>query len=87
MSTVSDHHNKAAGDIVAQIIKGTFDAGGDEKAIMVLLESVAAGVITTLMREEHDGDTIDLLAAGLKNRAKELREVRRLRNATPQGSA
>lgn len=91
MSRVSDHHNKAAGEIVRRIVADTEAAGGDFRDVMVLLESVAAGVIMVLVREEGDDPTVDLLAEGLKKRIKDLRERRRadaaLAATPPQGNA
>lgn len=87
MSAVSDHHNQAAGEIVKQLVSGVAEAGGDYTAIMALLESVAAGVILFLVKEEGDIPTTNLLAEGVKVRLKMLRDMRRLRDAEPKGSA
>lgn len=45
MSEQSDLHNRLAGTIVAQIVKPPLEAGGQTSDVLVLLESVVAGVM------------------------------------------
>lgn len=91
MNEVVDHHNDAAGEIVKRIVKDTEAAGGDFRDVMILLESVAAGVIMVLVREEGDNPSVDLLAEGVKARLKDMRARRhadaKLAATPPQGTA
>ena len=48
---LTEAHNRMAGDIVGQIVRGTIAAGGDDASIMVLLESICLGVLLT--NEKH----------------------------------
>lgn len=50
MSTQSDIHNRLAGQIVAQIVKPPLEAGGHVSDVLVLLESVVAGVMMACAR-------------------------------------
>lgn len=67
------HHNTASGEIVREIVAGSLAAGGDYKSIMVLLESVTAGVLLAIFRLGGDNKALDLLFASVRNRLAELR--------------
>ena len=45
-----DLHNQLAGKIVASIVKPPLDHGGSETDVLVLLESVVAGVVLAITR-------------------------------------
>ena len=87
----SDLHNQMVGKIVSALIKPVLENGGSAVDVLVLTESVVAGVVTTLSR--IGGDTpaadaatatmTDLLFDGIRRRIGE----QRLATAEPAGRA
>lgn len=81
--TQADVHNKLAGAIVAQIVRGPLDAGGEVTDVMVLTESVLVGVALACIRLGGDERVLDLMFDAAKKRLAELR----LTNIKPAGFA
>ena len=54
-------HNRDVGGIVKAIIKPTLDAGGSYSDVMVILESVIAGVLLFGIKHEGREPVLDLL--------------------------
>lgn len=71
--TQADLHNRLAGQIVASIVRPPIEAGGDITDVMVLTESVLAGVILTVVRPGGDEVVLDVLFANVKRRLAEIR--------------
>lgn len=73
MSRDSDVHNKLAGEIVRQIVKGPLDSGGDITAVLVLAESVIVGVALATIRLGGDEKVLDIMLDAAKARLAEIR--------------
>ena len=71
--TMSALHNQLAGPIVASIVKPVLEAGGRPTAILVLLESVIAGVVLAVTRLGGDEVVLEKIFEGVKGRLAELR--------------
>lgn len=80
---LTEQHNQLAGPIVSSIVAPVIEAGGGASDILVLLESVAAGVIHVVTRLGGEEVVIDTFAAGLRKRVADLA----LRKTSPKGSA
>lgn len=74
-AAISAHHNKAAGEIVRQIVKGTIEAGGGSRDVLVLLESVLAGVVLAVVQEQDDQEAVILVAEGALPRIHAIRKA------------
>lgn len=81
--TPPEIHNRDVGDLVRRIVKPTIDAGGDMKDVLVLLESVAAGVLAVAVKFGGDNDVLAVFSAGLAERMAQIR----LGDVKPEGSA
>ncbi len=66
-------HNRLAGDIVRQIVKGPLDAGGDVTDVLVLLESVVSGVLLTFAKLGRDEIVLETLTKGVSERLAKIR--------------
>ena len=77
----SELHNRLAGQIVASIIKPVLDRRGDTAEILVLLESVVAGVLLGTVKLGGDEIVFDELIGNVKNRLADMR----LSNIKPSG--
>jgi hypothetical protein len=66
-------HNEVAGRIVKDIVAGTINAGGDNKNVMVLTESVLVGVALATIRLGGDEKVLDVMFEAAKARLAELR--------------
>ena len=73
MTNQIDLHNKLAGEIVASIIKPVFDNGGSAEEVMVLTESVLAGVVLVLVKLGGDEIILDTMMEGVKERLADAR--------------
>lgn len=71
--TVHEIHNRLAGELVKQIVKPTLDAGGDMKAVLVLLESIVTGVLTVAVKLGGDEKVLDVFQDGVRQRMAEIR--------------
>lgn len=71
--TAHEVHNAVAGDIVRQIVKPTLAAGGDMVDVMVLLESVVAGVMMMAVKLGGDDKVLPKLVEGVEERLAEAR--------------
>ena len=76
-------HNQLAGRIVASIVKPPLDAGGDIKDVLVLAESVVAGVIIACTKIGGDEVVLDAFIKGVKTRLAQIR----LQDVKPEGEA
>jgi hypothetical protein len=81
--TPNEIHNQDAGRIVADIIKPTLDAGGTMVEVLVLLESVIAGVMYIGVKVGCDEFVFDRMVENVKHRMAEMR----LGHIPPAGSA
>jgi len=68
-----DLHNQLAGKIVASIVKPPLDHGGSETDVLVLLESVVAGVVLAITRLGGDEVVLDTFMEAVKERLAKLR--------------
>lgn len=66
-------HNRKAGEIVRTIVKPTLEAGGTPGDCLVLLESVAVGVILATAQPGNEQALIDALMQGIEMRVHELK--------------
>jgi hypothetical protein len=66
-------HNQKAGEIVRQIVVPMLSQGGDFVQVMVLLESVIAGVIMIGVKVTGDKIAVESLVNGVNARLAELR--------------
>ncbi len=76
-------HNKLAGEIVAQIVRGPLDNGGKVTDVMVLAESVVVGVALATIRLGGDEKVLDVMFEAAKTRLAEIR----LKDIEAKGSA
>jgi hypothetical protein len=72
-------HNRDAGKIVTSIVQPTLKAGGDNVDILVLLETVIAGVLLFAIKPDADFEVadkavLDRLHKSVAKRLKNLRE-------------
>jgi hypothetical protein len=85
--TPAEIHNKNAGLIVKAIVKPMLEAGGEFTDILVLLETIVAGVMIVAVKSETsdvgDDEVLDALVEGVRERLKEMR----LAHAKPKGHA
>ena len=87
MSDQSDLHNRIVGDIVRSIVIPPLMAGGDYKSVLVVLESVVAGVLLAMVKLGGDSIVLDTLLEGVKARVEEIMARERLGLIQPEGSA
>jgi hypothetical protein len=73
MPTPQELHNEIAGKIVKSIVNPIVEAGGDAPDIMVLLETVAAGVMLVIVKEGGEEAACKAFSSGLRTRLRELR--------------
>lgn len=76
-------HNRMAGEIVSQIVRGTYGVGGDATSVMVLTESVLVGVALACIKLGGDERVLDLMFEAAKTRLADLR----LKGIEPEGHA
>jgi len=74
-------HNKLADDIVKMMVRPVLRAGGDPTEILVLLESIIVGVVSTLAKDGAEDHVLDAVVASAKKRMAEYR----LKNMEPEG--
>lgn len=87
MSIQSDLHNRIAGEIVKMIVMPPLEAGGDFKDVMVLLESVIAGVVLGMFKLGGDNIVLDTVMDAAKARVQEIMARDRLGQLPTKGSA
>jgi hypothetical protein len=78
--TPSEIHNRNAPLIVKAIIKPMLEAGGDLTDIMVMLETVMAGVLLFAVKDGGDERVISVMAESVKERLAEMRAAKRPEN-------
>lgn len=71
--SIRELHNKAAGEIVASIIRPTMLAGGTTEDVMVLTESVLVGVALATIKLGGDEKVLDAMFEAAKQRLAEIR--------------
>ena len=74
--TPAEDHNERAIKIADSIIRPTLEAGGNFLSILVLLESVIAGVLLFGVKDGGDRPVLDML---FKHVLKRLRSIRKKR--------
>lgn len=87
MSAQSELHNRLAGEIVKSIVMPPLQAGGDFKDVMVLLETVIAGVVLGMFKLGGDNIVLETVLAGVKARVEEIMARERLGPLPTKGSA
>lgn len=87
MTSQSELHNRLTGEIVKSIVLPPLAAGGDFKDVMVLLESVIAGVVLGMFKLGGDNIVLDTVLAGVKARVEEVMARERLGPLPTKGSA
>ena len=66
--SASDRHNEISRDLLMRIVKPVIDAGGSTSEVMVLLESVVAGVLTACAKiDGHDAGQRDSMLMALES--------------------
>lgn len=70
---IHESHNRLAQEIIQRIVIETLAAGGDYKSVLVVLESVVAGVVVAMARLGGDARVFDKLIEGVRIRMAELR--------------
>lgn len=81
--TPNEIHNKLAGMIVQVMVKPMLENGGDTSDVLVLAESVLAGVALCVIKCGGDEKALDVICAGAKQRLAEIR----LRDTETMGTA
>lgn len=87
MTAQSDLHNRIVGEIVKSIVVPPLTSGGDYKDVMVVLESVIAGVVLGMFKLGGDNIVLDTVLAGVKARVEEIMARERLGPLPTKGSA
>lgn len=85
-AAITAHHNKLAGQLVAQIVKGVHELDGTAGDCLVLVESVLVGVFLAVVPDGHDAAQAQAVFNRAAVRLEELRHKRRqLAAQKPQG--
>jgi hypothetical protein len=87
MSAQSELHNRIVGEIVKSIVVPPLTAGGDYKDVMVVLESVIAGVVLGMFKLGGDDIVLDTVLDGAKVRVQEIMARERLGPLEARGRA
>lgn len=87
MTAQSDIHNRIVGEIVKSIVVPPLTAGGDYKDVMVVLESVIAGVVLGMFKLGGDNIVLDTVMDAAKVRVQEIMARDRLGPLETKGSA
>lgn len=66
-------HNRLAGEIAAQIVRGPLETGGSVTDVMVLAESVLVGVALACVKLGSDEKVLDVMFDAAKQRLAEIR--------------
>lgn len=68
MADKHTRHNEISRDLLMRIVKPVIDAGGTTSEVMVILESVVAGVLTACARiDGHNASQRDSMLMGLED--------------------
>jgi hypothetical protein len=83
MEKMRDAHNRIARDISLELMSQVALAGGDVLIMVMVLESVCVGVLSTIVKpnEEADNTILDTMAVNIKVRVEQLREARQAAQA------
>jgi hypothetical protein len=76
MSTQSELHNQIVGNIVRSIVKPPIEAGGSFKDVLVVLESVVAGVLLAGIKLGGDKPVLEVFMKNVADRLADLRTGR-----------
>jgi len=79
--TPHEIHQRDAPRIVESIIRPMLDAGGDQFDVMVMLESVVAGVMVWATKEGSEELVVGVMAESIKERMRDLRAKKRAKNS------
>lgn len=82
MTDQAEVHNRLAGGIVGQIVRGPIESGGNVEHVLVLTESVLVGVALACIRLGGDEKVLDTMFEAAKARLAEIR----LRDIETQGN-
>jgi hypothetical protein len=83
VSDQTEVHNRLAGGIVGQLVRGPLESGGDVTNVMVLTESVLVGVALACIKLGGDEKVLDVMFEAAKARLADLR----LKDLPTEGSA
>ena len=81
-TNIVERHNLLVAEIATRIITESGATNENMTPVLVILESVIGGVITTIARPGHENDLFDVLVKGVRERMKDII----LYNARPEGS-
>lgn len=87
MTAQSELHNRMVGEIVKSIVIPPLTSGGDFKDVMVVLESVIAGVVLGMFKLGGDNIVLDTVMDQAKARVREIMARDRLGPLETKGSA
>ena len=71
--TLAQIHNRVAKHAITEIVYPTIVAGGDAKAVLLLLESVVAGVLSATVLMGVDEKVLDVLQGRVRQRIAAMR--------------
>jgi hypothetical protein len=71
--TQGDIHNRIAGQIVKEIVNTPIGAGGKTTDVLVLLESIVAGVLTVAINMGGDDVVLEVFNKNVKERMADIR--------------
>ena len=71
--TLHQLHNRLAPQLITDTVQPMLEAGGDVKSVLVLLESVACGVLLAAVKLGGDEAVLDVFQANVRRRLAEAR--------------
>lgn len=87
MTSQSELHNRIVGEIVKSIVVPPLTSGGNFKDVMVILESVIAGVVLGMFKLGGDNIVLDTVMENAKARVQEIMARERLGPLETKGTA
>jgi hypothetical protein len=69
-------HNRDAGRLVVEIVNPMIEAGGDSSDILVMLETVVAGVLMHVAKDGGDDIVLKLLFDSVRERLQQMRALK-----------
>lgn len=84
---LTELHNKLATKTVADMVAPILAAGGSGGDVLVLLESVTAGVFATMVKHEYFEQTLKAFTENVEGRLVELRAAMELAKTETAGHA
>lgn len=81
MSDILARHNRLTAEIATKIITESGATPDDMTPVLVMLESIIGGIITTIAKPGHENDLLNVLVLGIRERLKDIV----LYNSVPKG--